>query len=116
MGNKLGEWTESYGSRSTKQKERIGFVKHYFPKAKVGEFVIQSGEITLGDEIIIIGKTTGLVQTKVSSIFLSKSNQQVTSAKKGDTITIPISELIRENDDLYLVSERKKLQINNKLK
>ena len=116
LGNKLGEWTESYGSRSTKQKERIGFVKHYFPKAKVGEFVIQSGEITLGDEIIIIGKTTGLVQEKITSIFLSKSNQQVTSAKKGDTITIPISELIRENDDLYLVSERKKLQINNKLK
>lgn len=115
LGNKLGEWSGIYGSCSTKEKIKIGIVKHYFPKAKIGEFIIQSGKLNIGDEIVIIGKTTGIVIEKVKSIFLSKTDKPIKTAKKGDIITIPITERVREGDDLYLVTPRKKFQVNNKL-
>lgn len=115
LGKKLGEWSGVYGSRSTKEKIKIGSVKHYFPKAKVGEFIIQSDELSIGDEIMVIGKVTGIVLSKVESIFLSKNDSPVKSAKKGDLITIPMDEKIRENDDLYLVIPRKKFQVNHKI-
>ena len=104
LGNKLGEWSGLYGSKSTKKKEYLGTVRNYFKQPGIGEFHLETGEIKVGDEIIIIGPTTGVVQTKVKSIFLNEIS--VSSAKKSDKITIPIAEQIRPSDKLYLVVDR----------
>ena len=56
----MGEWSGIYGSKSTKEKIKVGVVTHYFPKAKVGEFALQSGELNVGDEIMIIGKVNSI--------------------------------------------------------
>jgi len=114
LGKKLGEWSGVYGSKSTKEKIFIGIAKHYFPKTKIAEFLIQSGNISIGDEILITGSTTGIIQAEVESIFLNEKPTK--NAKKGDIITIPIPERVRENDKLYLVTKKTKFQENNSLK
>src|SRR3989338_6808719 len=114
LGKKLGEWSGAYGNKATKEKVFVGIAKHYFPKTKIGEFLIQSEKINVGDEIIITGNTTGVVQAKVESMFVN--DKQLTSAKQGDTITIKIPERVRENDKLYVVVQKEKLQENNALK
>ena len=101
LGKKLGEWSGSYGSKAKKEKSFIGIVKNYFEKPKIGEFILQSGELNLGDEIIITGPTTGVIITKIESIFCEGKN--IDNAIKGDSITIPINEKIRKNDKLFLV-------------
>tara|TARA_Y100000034_G_C6711017_1_gene314070 strand:- start:120 stop:722 length:603 start_codon:yes stop_codon:yes gene_type:complete len=114
LGNKLGEWSGVYGSQAKKEKIFLGIGKHYFAKTKIGEFLMQSGEIAIGDEIIITGKNTGIVRQKVESLYVDES--PVNKAKKGDVITIKVNERIRENDKLYVVEDRKEFQdVNGKL-
>ena len=110
LGKKLGEWAGSYGSKATKEKYFIGIGKHYFPKSKIGEFIVQKDEIKINDEILITGETTGVIKGRVESLYINE--KPVKSAKKGDEITLPVSEKIRKGDKLYVIRIRKKLQGN----
>ena len=115
LGKKLGEWSGTYGSKATKEKVFVGIAKHYFPKTGIGEFHIQSEMIKTGDEILITGNTTGVIEGKVESMFVNdKPNIEI--AKQGDVITFKVSERVRENDKLYVVKNKEKFQGNNKLK
>lgn len=108
LGKKLGEWSGGYGSQSKKENIFIGTARHYFPKTQIGEFILQTGEVELGDEIIITGKTSGIIHQKVESLYVNE--KPVGKAKKGETITIKLSERIRKNDKLYIVTDRKEMQ------
>ena len=108
LGKKLGEWSGGYGSQSKKEKIFIGIARHYFPKTQIGEFFLQSGEIEIGDEIIITGKTTGIIKQKIESLYVNE--KPVSKSKKGETITIKLNEKIRKNDKLYLVADRTYMQ------
>ncbi|MFH1592338.1 MAG: peptidase U32 family protein [Candidatus Woesearchaeota archaeon] len=104
LGKKLGEWSGVYGSRATKEKVFVGVVDNYFSKNKVCEFKIQTGEVKVGDEIIITGATTGVVKDKVGSMRVD--DKDVGIAKKGDFVTIPIKERLREKDKLFILVDR----------
>lgn len=101
LGRKLGEWSKDYGSKATKKKVFVGKVNNWFSKIKVGEILIQSESLKVGDEILISGPTTGVVQTKVSEIRFDE--KPVQSVNKGQVISIPIEEKIRRSDKLYKI-------------
>lgn len=90
-------------SASQEKKHFIGKVIHYFDKAGVLAIKLVS-ELQVGDKIIIIGKTTGIVNTVVESI--EKNNRSISKGKKGDEVGIKISEKVRKNDDVYLIKTR----------
>ncbi len=104
LGNKLGEWSGSYGSQATQEKEFVGTANHYFPKIKVAEFYLNSGELKLNDDIMITGPVTGFVQAKVLSLFVNGKPQKM--AKKGDIITIGLETKIRKSDKLSIIKKR----------
>src|SRR3989338_213955 len=104
LGKQLGEWSGSYGSKATKEKVFLGIANKYYDKVNIGEFTIQSGILKVGDEIIITGPTTGIVQTKITNI--RSNDTDVEYAKKGDIITVPIDNKIRSNDKLYLFKDK----------
>lgn len=104
LGNKLGEWSGAYGSQASEEKEFVGTANHYFPKAKVGEFYLSSGGIKVGDEVIVTGSKTGVVRTVIQSIFVDGAVRK--SAKKGETVTVVITEKIRKSDKLFLIKKR----------
>lgn len=105
MGKKLGEWSGEYGSQATKEKEYLGKVIHYFDKAKVGEFIIETGKLRIGDEIMVIGDKTGVMKTKIESLRLDESPVQ--SVKKGDSqVTIEVADKVRKNDKLFKIITR----------
>lgn len=101
LGRKLGEWSKDYGSKATKTKEYIGKGTNYFGNIKVAEFQIQSGSLKVGDEILITGPTTGVIQTTVKEIRVDLKNTD--EAHKGQTISVPIDEKVRRADKLYKV-------------
>ena len=104
LGNKLGEWAASYGSKATKEKVFIGKVVNYFAKQGVTEILIQANELNVGDDLMIIGPTTGILKTKVESIMLD--DKEVKTAGKDADITLKVPDKVRKNDQVYIIKEK----------
>ncbi len=104
LGQRLGEWTERYGSSATKQKIYVAKVIKYFSKLGVAEIEMESGELRVGDEIVVTGPTTGIVMQEVEEIRFEL--EPVQRAEKGQRVSIPVKEKLRPNDRLYLFQER----------
>lgn len=99
LGQRMGEWSQGYGSRATKRKIYIGKGMNYFSKIGVAEFKIETGSIEIGDEILITGPTTGIIQTIVREIRVDLKN--VEKAGKGATCSLPVDNVVRRSDKLY---------------
>jgi putative protease len=99
LGQKLGEWSANYGSLATRKKVYLGKGTNYFPKIGVAEFVLETKSLKVGDEILITGPTTGVVEMKVPEIRVDLTS--VEEAKKGERFSIPVKEKIRRSDKLY---------------
>ncbi|NQU86770.1 MAG: U32 family peptidase [Mariniphaga sp.] len=99
LGQRLGEWSKNYGSRATKRKLYIGKGTNYFTNIKVAEFKLETANLKIGDEIIITGPTTGVIQTTVEEIRVELN--PVEEAKKGECFSIRIEEKIRRADKLF---------------
>ncbi len=108
LGAKMGEWSHKYGSRATKRKMYIGKTTNYFTKINVAEFLIESYDLKVGDEILITGPTTGVIQTKVEEIRVDLKNTE--AAEKGMLCSVPIDFLIRRSDKLYKVVDADKVK------
>ena len=107
LGRKLGEWSGKYGSSATKRKVYIGKGMNYFSKIGVAEFLIESQSLRVGDDIIITGPTTGVVESKVEElrVDLKKVEQTV----KGDHCSIPLTIKIRRADKLYKIVDAREV-------
>ena len=88
MGQRLGEWSGKYGSSATRVKHYVAKTIRYFSKLGVGEFRMESGELRVGDEVIITGPTTGALIFKAEELRLDLS--PVPSVKKGDLFSMPV--------------------------
>ena len=104
LGHQLGEWSAAYGSKSVREKKYIGYVTNYYQKTGIGEFQIENDNLENGECIGIVGHTTGY--TECSANTLHVNGKPVDSAKKGDIVTIPISERVRRNDKVYVIRKR----------
>lgn len=100
LGRKIGEWTEKYGSLATRKKRYVGKVNNYFSKLGVAELKIESGELKVGDEIIINGPSTGVYEDVLGEIRVAL--KPVEMALKGEDCSIPVKEIVRRNDKLYI--------------
>lgn len=99
LGQRLGEWSKNYGSSATKRKEYIGKGIKYFSNLGVAEFLLESGELAVGDEILITGPTTGAIFVTVEEIRVALKS--VEKAVKGDHFSIKLDSKIRPSDKLY---------------
>ncbi len=99
LGRRLGEWSGKYGSNATEKKVYVGKGIKYFSRLGVGEFYIEAGELCVGDRLVIIGPTTGVVYIEATEIHFD--NGPVEKAVKGQAVSIPVSEKIRPSDKLY---------------
>ncbi len=103
LGQKLGDWSHSYGSKATKKKTYIGKGMNYFPKLNVAEFLVETYSLKVGDEILITGPTTGVVQMKVEELRVNL--KPVDETTKGERFSMPVDVKIRRSDKLYKLTE-----------
>ncbi len=99
LGRTMGEWSDEAGSKATKRKVYIGKGMKYYETAGICEFLIEAQGVELGDELIITGPTTGVIETVMTE--MRADDQPVEFVKRGTTITFPIAEKIRPSDKLY---------------
>lgn len=99
LGQRLGEWSGKYGSSATRTKQYIAKGVKWFSRLGVGEFFMEAGELCVGDEVIVIGPTTGALIITVEDIRVG--GQSVERAVKGDSFSIAVPAKIRPADRLY---------------
>ncbi len=112
LGQRLGEWSSNYGSGATKRKIYIGKGIKFFSNLGVGEFLMETQSLKVGDEILITGPTTGAIYDTVKEIRVNLKPVQETV--KGEKFSIMLSEKMRPSDKLFKVVkvEAKKTFIN----
>ncbi|NGX28686.1 MAG: putative protease YdcP [Candidatus Anoxychlamydiales bacterium] len=102
MGNQTDIWSGAHGSIAKEKKTYIGKATNFFSKLNVAEFLLHSHKVKIGDKILVIGPTTGVIKTKVTSLYTDK---KVTQAIKGEKVAIAIEKKVRRNDKLYLIEK-----------
>ncbi|MEG8946739.1 U32 family peptidase [Rosettibacter firmus] len=94
-------FTDAYGSKATTRKVYVGKVLNYYKKNKIAYVKIEAGELNVGDSIYIIGNTTGVVELTIEEMM--QENDKLQKAERGNEITFPCKELVRENDKVYKI-------------
>ena len=108
QGARLGQWSEVYGSKATRKKIYSGKVTNWFGKLEVAEVLIESASLRTGDRILIIGPSTGVVETDVKEIRVDL--EKTAQADKGTYCSIPVEAgllescggKLRRSDKVYI--------------
>ncbi len=102
LGQRLGEWSSTYGSEATKKKVYIGKGMKYYSKMGVAEFLVETKYgIKKGDEVIITGPTTGVIELKIDELHVDCSAAE--KCERGELFSIPVPCKIRPSDKLYKI-------------
>lgn len=102
LGRRLGEWSDKYGNLATEKKVYVGKATNYFPKLGVGEFAMETGSLEVGDRIVIMGPTTGVIEMKVSEIRVDL--KPVNQTQKGEMFSMPVPQKVRRSDKVYRIT------------
>jgi U32 family peptidase len=102
LGQKQG-WSESGGSKATRRKELVGTIANVYSDS--GVLLVNSSalDLSVGDEYVIIGSTTGAVQGVVKELRLEQGEQMlpVDKVDKGARFTLPHRGEARRGDQIY---------------
>ncbi|MFA5174535.1 MAG: U32 family peptidase [Candidatus Pacearchaeota archaeon] len=90
-------------SKAKQSKQFIGKIQHYYKEIGVGLLKLNSGNLKLGDEIYIIGKTTGIIKHKISSMQIN--HKEIIEVKKGKEVGIQLP-FCRKNDEVYKIIKK----------
>ena len=104
LGQRLGEWSEVYGSQATHKKVYVGKGTNYFDKIGVAEVSLESGSLETGDSILITGPTTGVIETTIKELRVNEIN--VETASKGAACSFPVEKVVRRSDKVYKLVPR----------
>ncbi|MBU3906706.1 MAG: U32 family peptidase [Nanoarchaeota archaeon] len=91
-------------SSAIEKKHFIGKISHYFSKAGVAAIKVSSA-FKVGDEIVVIGKKTGVINAKIERIEIQR--KPVLNAKQGQEVGIKLP-LVRRNDEVYVIIKKNK--------
>ena len=60
---------------------------------------METGTIQVRDDILIMGLTTGVIETTVKELRVDEVN--VDLARKGVRVSLPVGEVVRRSDKVY---------------
>ena len=109
QGARLGEWSEVYGSKATRRKVYSGKVTNWFARLGVAEILVESAPLKVGDRILVMGPSTGVVETTVKEIRVDL--EPVQEAGKGVFCSVPVdlggqTAKLRRSDKVYIWNEQ----------
>ena len=99
LGRTMGEWAERYGSQATRMKRRIGKITNYFGNIGVAEICVEEDHLSVGDDLLIIGSTTGVYEDHIQEIRVE--DKPVESVAQGVYCSVKTKELVRRGDQVY---------------
>ncbi len=100
MGRPIQDFWNEYGVKSEYKKEFIGTILNYYKKPKAAYGKLNASNLKIGDLLLVIGPTTGVVEIKVESLRNEKG-EETKMINKGETFTCNSKEILRKNDKIY---------------
>lgn len=102
LGQRLGEWTHSYGNKATRKKVYAAKCTNFFKNLSVAEFVVEAVEaICEGQDLLITGETTGVYECKAEGMR-DTDGHPTQRVEQGQFFSIKTDRLIRRGDKMYL--------------
>ncbi len=108
LGQRLGEWSHNYGSKATHKKVYIGKCTNFFQKIGVAEFLLEAQTLSVGDEILVTGETTGAYEDVVEEVRVDLKPVEI--VEKGTYFSIKTKDVVRRNDKLFKIVPSDELQ------
>ena len=99
LGRTMGEWADRYGSQATRMKRRIGKITNYFGNIGVAEICVEEDHLSVGDDLLIIGSTTGVYKDHIHEIRVE--DKPVESVSQGVFCSVKTKDLVRRGDQVY---------------
>ena len=100
QGAYLGQWSDVYGSQATRKKVYCGKVTNWFDRIGVAEISVESVPLKVGDQVMVIGSTTDVVEFTVDDMRVNLEPAQ--EAAKGVRCSVAAPSRLRRGDKLYL--------------
>ena len=108
QGAYLGQWSEVYGSDSTRKKVYCGKVTNWFDRIGVAEVAVESAALKRGDRVMAIGATTGVVEFSADDLRVNLKPAE--RAEKGTFCSVAVKpseinpgfERLRRGDKIYI--------------
>ena len=102
QGQKLGEWTYSYGNKATRKKVYAAKCTNFFKNLNVAEFLVEAVEaIEEGQDLLITGETTGVVECKAQGMR-DTDGHPTQRVLQGQYFSLKTDTVIRRGDKCYL--------------
>ena len=106
LGRRLGEWSHKYGSSATRVKVNVGKVTKYYARLGVAEFLLESGFISEGEELLVTGPTSGAVFFPAREMRLDDETVLPQIGERGTVFSIKVPEKVRPGDRLYVMRDK----------
>ena len=105
QGAPLGEWSNVYGSQATRRKVYCGKISNWFDRIGVAEITVEAADLHLGDDIMVIGATSGVTELTVDDMRVELRPAEL--APKGTRCSVripegPSGEHVRRGDKVFL--------------
>jgi len=108
QGAFLGQWSDVYGSSSTRKKVYCGKVTNWFDRIGVAEIAVESVPLKVGMSAMAIGMTTGVVEFAVEDLRVNL--KPASEAGKGVYCSVAVKpsegnqtfERLRRGDKIYI--------------
>ena len=101
LGQRLGEWSGNYGSLATKRRVYLGKITNFYNNISIGEIKLETGCLKPGDEIMITGPSSGVMQTVVEEVRVEMV--RVEEAFKGTYCSVAVPSKVRRSDKVYKI-------------
>jgi len=102
QGAYLGQWSDVYGSHATRVKVYCGKVTNWFDRINVAEVAVESRALKIGDEVMVIGATTGVVEFKVEDMRVNLQPSEEAAKGVRCSVALPQGQKVRRGDKLYI--------------
>ena len=104
QGQRLGEWSQTYGSQATERKVYVGRGTKYYSRLGLGEFHIEATELHVGDRFLVTGPTTGALYGIIEEMH-DDTNLPVEVARQGANVSFRVETKIRPSDKLFRIDK-----------
>ena len=101
LGRQLGEWTVNPGNNSSRKKIYIGKATNYYSNIEVAEFLIESNNLTDGDQLMLTGRKLGVAELLAKDFLVDGQKKEL--ATKGEKVTFLSKEKVCKGDKLYKI-------------
>jgi putative protease len=102
QGQRLGEWTHSYGNKATRTKIYAAKCTNFFKQLSVAEFLVEAVDaIDEGADLLITGETTGVYECRAEGMR-DADGRPTKCVKKGEFFSLKTDKLLHRGDKLFV--------------